>query len=169
MKVPYNYLDRQFDAAETEAILDKLRALVRTGEFTIGPPVLEFERRLGAMIGVPHVVGTNTGTDAQGKFRFGPEKQITPGRLTLGASRDGYDNKTVTKDATAGRSVTGMTQSLRLVLCSRGVRVLHAALRRRRFEVRVLAGAPFQIPPCRGQQCTPFVKETMPGSAGRGP
>jgi aminotransferase EvaB len=64
MNVPYNYLDRQFDAAETEAILDKLRALVRTGEFTIGPPVLEFERRLGTMIGVRHVVGTNTGTDA---------------------------------------------------------------------------------------------------------
>lgn len=64
MRVSYNYLDRQFDDGETEAILDKLRALVRTGEFTIGPPVLEFERRLGAMIGVPHVIGTNTGTDA---------------------------------------------------------------------------------------------------------
>src|SRR5690349_20176920 len=64
MKVPYNYLDRQFDAAETETILDDVRSLVRTGEFTIGPPVLEFERRLGAMIGVKHVVGTNTGTDA---------------------------------------------------------------------------------------------------------
>ena len=64
MKVPYSYLDRQFDADETEAILGELRALVRTGEFTIGPPVLEFERRLGAMIGVDHVVGTNTGTDA---------------------------------------------------------------------------------------------------------
>ena len=64
MRVPYNYLDRQFGPPETEAILDDLRALVRTGEFTIGPPVLEFERRLGAMIGVKHVIGTNTGTDA---------------------------------------------------------------------------------------------------------
>jgi aminotransferase EvaB len=64
MRVPYSYLDRQFDEAETEAILGKLRALVRTSEFTIGPPVLEFERRLGAMIGVKHVIGTNTGTDA---------------------------------------------------------------------------------------------------------
>lgn len=62
--VPYNYLDRQFDEAETEAILGKLRALVRTGEFTIGPPVLEFERRLGGMLGVKHVIGTNCGTDA---------------------------------------------------------------------------------------------------------
>jgi dTDP-4-amino-4,6-dideoxygalactose transaminase len=64
MRIPYNYLDRQFGAVETEEILDDLRDLVRTGEFTIGPPVLEFERRLGAMIGVKHVVGTNTGTDA---------------------------------------------------------------------------------------------------------
>lgn len=64
MRIPYNYLDRQFGPAETEEILGDLRELVRTGEFTIGPPVLEFERRLGAMIGVKHVVGTNTGTDA---------------------------------------------------------------------------------------------------------
>ena len=64
MRVPYNYLDRQFNAAETEAILDKLRALAATGEFTIGPPVLEFERRFAAMTRVKHVVGTNTGTDA---------------------------------------------------------------------------------------------------------
>ena len=59
MRIPYNYLDRQFGAVETEEILDDLRDLVRTGEFTIGPPVLEFERRLGAMIGVKHVVGTS--------------------------------------------------------------------------------------------------------------
>jgi dTDP-4-amino-4,6-dideoxygalactose transaminase len=64
MKVPYNYLDRQFDAEQTETILGSLRDLVKTGEFTIGPPVIEFERRLGAMIGVEHVIGTNTGTDA---------------------------------------------------------------------------------------------------------
>lgn len=80
MKVPYNYLDRQFDALETEAILEKLRALVRMGEFTIGPPVLEFERRLGTMIGVKHVVGTNTGTDALilalKALRIGPGDEV---------------------------------------------------------------------------------------------
>jgi dTDP-4-amino-4,6-dideoxygalactose transaminase len=64
MMVPYSYLDRQFGAAVTEAILGDLRALVATGEFTIGPPVLEFERRFAALIGVRHVIGTNTGTDA---------------------------------------------------------------------------------------------------------
>jgi hypothetical protein len=66
-----------------------------------------------------------------------------------------------------------MAQSLRLISISssRSVRVLHAALRRRKLEVRVLAGAPFhQAAGCclrflrgRGEQCTPLVKETMPG------
>jgi len=64
VSVPYNYLDRQFDAVETEAILDDLRALALTGEFTLGPPVLEFERRLAQFMDVKHAVGTNTGTDA---------------------------------------------------------------------------------------------------------
>jgi dTDP-4-amino-4,6-dideoxygalactose transaminase len=64
IRVPYNYLDRQFGKDETEAILDDLRALVETGEFTIGPPVLEYERRLGELMQVKHVVGTNSGTDA---------------------------------------------------------------------------------------------------------
>jgi dTDP-4-amino-4,6-dideoxygalactose transaminase len=64
VRTPYNYLDRQFDRAETEAILDELRLLVETGEFTLGPPVLEFERRLSDLLQVKHVVGTNTGTDA---------------------------------------------------------------------------------------------------------
>jgi len=64
VKVPYNYLDRQFGGPESEPIFEDLRALVRSGEFTLGPPVLEFERRLSDFIGVPHVVGTHTGTDA---------------------------------------------------------------------------------------------------------
>lgn len=64
MRVPYNYLDRQFTETETDAILEKLRALVRTGEFTLGPAVLEFERQLGQIVGVSHVIGTNSGTDA---------------------------------------------------------------------------------------------------------
>jgi dTDP-3-amino-2,3,6-trideoxy-4-keto-D-glucose/dTDP-3-amino-3,4,6-trideoxy-alpha-D-glucose/dTDP-2,6-dideoxy-D-kanosamine transaminase len=63
-RVPYNYLDRQFGPQETEAIIDDLRALVETGEFTIGPPVLEYERRIAQLVGVKHAVGTNTGTDA---------------------------------------------------------------------------------------------------------
>jgi len=64
MKIPYSYLDRQFHTSETDAILAKLRELVATGDFTIGQPVIEFERRLGAMVGCRHVIGTNCGTDA---------------------------------------------------------------------------------------------------------
>src|SRR5690348_2587152 len=64
LRVPYNYLDRQFGEAEIDLILGDLRALALTGEFTIGPPVLEFERRLGAMLQIEHVVSTNSGTDA---------------------------------------------------------------------------------------------------------
>jgi len=90
MRIPYNYLDRQFGAVETEEILDDLRDLVRTGEFTIGPPVLEFERRLGAMIGVKHVVGTNTGTDAHnngaGAHNSGTRSNGTSGRAAGGDS-----------------------------------------------------------------------------------
>lgn len=64
MRVPYNYLSRQFTDGETDAIFTKLRALVQTGEFTLGPAVAEFELRLGARVGVRHVIGTNSGTDA---------------------------------------------------------------------------------------------------------
>jgi len=63
MNVPYNYLPWQFDEATTEAILTDLRALAKTGDFTLGAPVLEFERRLGVMLR-QHVIGTNSGTDA---------------------------------------------------------------------------------------------------------
>ena len=62
--VPFSYLERQFGEAETEAILEDLRAVVKTTAFTLGPPVLEFERRLGEKVGVRHVIATNSGTDA---------------------------------------------------------------------------------------------------------
>jgi len=80
MRVPYNYLDRQFTTAETDAILEKLRALVKTGEFTLGPAVLEFEQRLAQRVGVKHVIGTNTGTDALilalQAFHIGPGDEV---------------------------------------------------------------------------------------------
>jgi len=61
-KVPYNYLDRQF--CESEQIWSDLRELVRTGEFTIGPPVVKFEEQLARFVGTKFALGTNTGTDA---------------------------------------------------------------------------------------------------------
>ena len=64
MRVPFNYLPQQFNDEETDLILEKVRALVKTGDFTLGVPVVEFEQRLQEMLGVAHVIGTNSGTDA---------------------------------------------------------------------------------------------------------
>ncbi len=62
MRVNFSYLDRQF--ADAEPYLDDLRELVKTGDFTIGKPLAEFERRVAKIMDVPHVVGVNSGTDA---------------------------------------------------------------------------------------------------------
>ncbi len=64
--VPYNYLERQFDACGdlVNDILGDIRELVRTGEFTLGSPVREFEEKFAEICGVKHAIGINSGTDA---------------------------------------------------------------------------------------------------------
>ena len=62
MKVKYSYLDTQF--ADAEDILASVRGLLKTGQFTLGPAVEEFERRFAALCGARHAVGVNSGTDA---------------------------------------------------------------------------------------------------------
>lgn len=62
MQVKYSYLDQQF--ADVEPYFEDLRRLVKSGEFTLGPFVEEFERKFARYIGVKHAIGTNTGTDA---------------------------------------------------------------------------------------------------------
>ena len=66
MKVPYNYLAQQFDVdgALVNGILGDIKELVRTGEFTLGPQVREFEKKFAALCGVSHAIGINSGTDA---------------------------------------------------------------------------------------------------------
>lgn len=66
MKVSYNYLDRQFGPKDnlTRNIVEDIGKLVRTGEFTLGPPVGEFEEKFAALCGVKHAIGINSGTDA---------------------------------------------------------------------------------------------------------
>jgi len=61
-RVPFSYLDRQF--AELDAYLEDIRALVKTGDFTLGAPVREFEKRFAALCGMPHAVGVGSGTEA---------------------------------------------------------------------------------------------------------
>jgi dTDP-4-amino-4,6-dideoxygalactose transaminase len=60
--VPFGYLDRQF--AEIDAYVEDVRALVRSGDFTLGAAVADFERRFAALCAAPHAIGVGTGTDA---------------------------------------------------------------------------------------------------------
>ena len=62
MHVPFSYLDRQF--SDIEPYLEDIRRLVRSGDFTLGGPLEEFERRFADICGVPHAVGVGNGTDA---------------------------------------------------------------------------------------------------------
>ena len=61
MKVRYSYLPEQF--ADPAEIFEEMRKLVATGDFTLGKPVQEFERRFAALIGVKHAIGVGSGTD----------------------------------------------------------------------------------------------------------
>jgi dTDP-4-amino-4,6-dideoxygalactose transaminase len=62
IQVRYSYLDRQF--AEIEPILDDIRKLVKSGDFTLGAPLTEFESRFARLIGTKFAVGVGSGTDA---------------------------------------------------------------------------------------------------------
>jgi dTDP-4-amino-4,6-dideoxygalactose transaminase len=62
MRVPYSYLDRQF--TNIEPILDDIRKLVASGDFTLGAPVAEFEARFAKHVGTRHAIGVDSGTDA---------------------------------------------------------------------------------------------------------
>ena len=60
--VRYSPLAQQF--AEPEEIFEELRTLVRSGDFTLGKVVGEFEREFAATVGVRHAIGVGSGTDA---------------------------------------------------------------------------------------------------------
>ena len=62
MRVNFSYLDRQF--ADIEPFLDDIRALVKSGDFTLGVALEEFEKRFAALLDAPHAIGVGTGTDA---------------------------------------------------------------------------------------------------------
>ncbi len=66
MQVPYNYLNQQFDVdgVLVRQILADIKELVRTGAFTLGPQVEEFEKKFAKICGVKHAIGVNSGTDA---------------------------------------------------------------------------------------------------------
>jgi len=62
MKVRYSPLAQQF--AEVDEVFDQLRELVRSGDFTLGKVVSEFEESFAATLGVKHAIGVGSGTDA---------------------------------------------------------------------------------------------------------
>ena len=64
MRVPWSYLPKQFSPQNVDAVLERLRAFVPTGDFTLGAPLAEFEARFAALIGAKHAIGVNSGTDA---------------------------------------------------------------------------------------------------------
>lgn len=63
MRIPYAYLDRQF--ADPAPFLADIEKLVRTGDFTLGYPVREFEERFAKLTGLPYAIGVSSGTEAR--------------------------------------------------------------------------------------------------------
>jgi dTDP-4-amino-4,6-dideoxygalactose transaminase len=60
--VRYSYLLEQF--SDPKPILDEIGRLVATGDFTLGKPVAEFEKRFAELIGTKYAIGVGSGTDA---------------------------------------------------------------------------------------------------------
>ncbi len=60
--VRYSYLGQQF--AEPGDILERIRAIVGEGSFTLGPAVAQFEQKFAELIGVRHAIGVGSGTDS---------------------------------------------------------------------------------------------------------
>lgn len=66
MKVPFSYLDSKLSNTLDEGhyILANLRALMKTGDFTLGKAVEEFETKIQRLLHVKHAIGVANGTDA---------------------------------------------------------------------------------------------------------
>lgn len=62
MKVNFSYLDRQFN--DIDSYLAAIKELVKSGDFTLGKPLVEFEERFSKLCNVPYAVGVASGTDA---------------------------------------------------------------------------------------------------------
>ena len=62
MKVPFNYLNYQFN--NKKKYFEEWSKLINSSEFTLGPFVKEFEKKFANYIGVKHCISTNNGTDA---------------------------------------------------------------------------------------------------------
>lgn len=62
MKVRFSYLKEKF--VNPDAIWERVKKTVQSGDFTLGAEVKEFEKRFAAMMGAKYAVGVANGTDA---------------------------------------------------------------------------------------------------------
>ena len=62
MGVRYSYLSQQFE--DCPELWDELKKFVKTGDFTLGKPLIEFEHNFSSLIGTKFAIGVNSGTDA---------------------------------------------------------------------------------------------------------
>lgn len=60
--VQHNYLGKQF--SDKELILEKIKAVVTRGDFTLGREVDRLEESFAKLIGVKYAIGVGSGTDA---------------------------------------------------------------------------------------------------------
>ena len=62
MKISYSYLGQQF--ADPEPYLNDIKELVKSGDFTLGKALTEFEENFADLLGLPYAIGVGSGTDA---------------------------------------------------------------------------------------------------------
>jgi dTDP-4-amino-4,6-dideoxygalactose transaminase len=62
MEVKYSYLEEQFK--NPRAIFAAMEDVIKTGDYTLGKPVQEFEKRFADLVGAKYGIGVNSGTDA---------------------------------------------------------------------------------------------------------
>ena len=62
MKVPYNYLPKQFE--NPDPYIKQWKKLIRSSDFTLGFYVEKFEKEFAKYIGSKYCIATNNGTDA---------------------------------------------------------------------------------------------------------
>ena len=62
MKVRYSYLKQQF--SDCPDLWTNLKKFVPTGDFTLGKPLEQFEKKFAKLMGAKFAVGVNSGTDA---------------------------------------------------------------------------------------------------------
>ena len=54
-KVRYSYLPQQF--ADIDDLLQEIKEFVKTGDFTLGAPLAEFEMKFASMMGSKYAIG----------------------------------------------------------------------------------------------------------------